>query len=717
MLGLTPPATRPPQAQTPPPAGPTYSVGGLMQIKPLSTLQAEERAASLARANEANLTPVVQGLAAQIRRHWMRAKTLKEPFEHEMLSALRAKRGEYDPDKLAKIRAKGGSEIYMMLFATKARQFKALIADVLIGSGQDKPWTVKPSPVPDLPPMIVAELLQGAQEIVAQAEMSGAPMSMEDVRQLLRDAKEAAEASVMTEAKVRCQRAERHIEDLLVEGHWLDGLFEFIDDMAVFKSAFLAGPIVMRVPVLKWEDQADGTQEPTATYENRPQWQRIDPLMVYPSEDNKTLHEGFLIIRHKLSRYALYNMIGVPGYSEDAIRQVLDQHGEGGLHEWLQVDSERAQIETGHNHTYQDELIDALQYWGRASGKMLRDWGMTPEEVPDEAKEYDIEAWQIGDWVIKAAINTDPMAKRPYYKESFESVPGSFWGTSLYDSMRDCESMCQGAARALANNLGIASGPQVWVNIDRLPANEAITELEPWKLWQTTADPMGGTAAPVGFFQPASHAQELMAVYERFSALADEYTGIPKYMAGVSGSEGGAGRTASGMSMMITNAGKTIKKVIGGIDFRVIAPSVQDTAKWIMRYQPHPDINGDLEIQARGALSLIVRDTAQVRRNEFLQATMNPIDMQIVGMEGRAAVLRESVKAMDMNSNVVPPDSIIKARMYQQAVQEQQMALNGPQPGQPGAQESAKPQGTGKTLQDGQGSPATCEFRRSTLTC
>src|SRR6185437_12820695 len=115
----------------------------------------------------------------------------------------------------------------------------------------------------------------------------------------------------------------------------------------------------------------------------------------------------------------------------------------------------------------------------------------------------------------------------------------------------DCQDMCNAAARSLAANMAIASGPQVAVNTGRMPPGEDATQMYPWKLWQFESDPMGSTAPPVIFFQPGSNADELMRVYERFSILADEYTGIPKYMTGTEGTPG-AGRTASGLSMMIS---------------------------------------------------------------------------------------------------------------------------------------------------------------------
>jgi hypothetical protein len=420
--------------------------------------------------------------------------------------------------------------------------------------------------------------------------------------------------------------------------------------------------------------------------------------MMYPAPWSRNVQDGYLIERHKLSPSALSDMIGVEGYNEDAIRQVLDQYSNSGLREWLQVDMDRLE---GENRMYsslqnQSDLIDALQYWGQVTGKNLREWGMKPDEVPDEAKVYDVECWLIGSWVIKAVINADPLARRPYFGQSFEPIPGAFWGNSLYDKMRDVEDMCNAAARSLANNMGIASGPQVWVNNDRLPSGEDITTLYPWKIWQTTSDPMGVAQPPVGFFQPTSNAQELMAVFDKFSILADEYTGIPRYMAGIGGGAGEAGRTASGMSMMIGNANKTIKSVISNIDKTVIAPLVTNAYQYVMRYVGDKDCKGDLQVVARGALSLVTKDSQMQRQQQFLAATANPIDMQIIGMDGRAAVLRETAKALDMNVDRIVPSPTTLAMKAKVAAAQAQMAMGagggGPLP-TPGAAPGATPPG------------------------
>lgn len=702
---MTPYGLPPPPSSTATVAPPTRSIGGVLPVKSLSDMMREDTmtAEAIARAEAESNSLVVQGLVGQLRKHWTLAKEAKEKVEQDMLSAVRARRGEYDPDKLSKIKQQGGSEIYMMLFATKARQAKALLVDILLGEQTEKPWSVSPTPVPELPPQEVQAIMEATYEQVAMAEMSGMPMSVADIRAHLQDAKQQLENQINETARIYAERAENKIEDLLAEGGWLEAMDQFLDDMMCFKTAFIKGPVVRNIKCLKWEPAADGSHQPTVKSERKLQWERVDPFNIYPAPWATSCNDGFLIERHKLTRSALNALIGIEGYSEDAIRAVLDAHGTGGLHEWLAVDSQKAQAEgrdTLSADQKRSELIDALQYWGCVSGKMLLEWGMDKAEVPDPAKEYEVEAWLIGHWVIKVVLNPDPLYRRPYYSDGYSRIPGAFWHNSLYDVIRDCQDMCNSAARALANNLGISSGPQVSVNIDRVAPSEAITEMHPWKIWQFTADPLGSSAAPIDFFQPNSNSQELMTVFQRFSELADEYSGIPRYMTGLAGGEGGAGRTASGMSMMIGNASKQIKQLLGSIDLHITAPVIEGAYEWLMQYDPDSGLKGDLKIVARGAMSLVTKEAAQVRRNEFLQTTANPFDLQILGMEGRAEVLREAAKGLNLNTDkVVPSASVLKQRMMMAqlaAMQQQAMAL-----GQGAGAEGGPAAGNGQSLQNG----------------
>lgn len=676
-----------------PPRHDTYA-GGLMVLRPLERLLELEYNEN---GEYAQAQPVISELAGHIRRHWAIARQAKQVVHNKMIEAVYSRRGAYTPEKLAQIAEDEAQPIYMMLFATKARQAQALLSDALVGTGAEKPWTLRPTPKPDLPEEDVAEVLREAAAEVYERTVMGDPMQMEDIRGMLRDAKANIEHEVAERAREDAEKAEVEIEDMLVEGGFNEAMSQFLDDLPVFKTAFIKGPILRNVARMRWLENGAVAVEDGI----KPEWERVDPFHIFPAPWSKTVDDGFLIERHRLSRSDLNAMLGVPGYSDSAIREVLDTHGIGGLRQWAaDLDLSQASAEGQSTVQYQDDLIDALQYWGSVSGRMLRDWGMSEEDIPDDSKEYHIEAWLIGQWVIKAVRNADPLGRRPYYGTSYSKVAGAFWGASLYDIIADCQHLCNASARALTRNLGIASGPQAVVNIDAVPSGEDVTNIYPWKVWQVRTDPANPNAhsQPVSFFQPSSNASELMGVYEKFSVLADEYSGIPRYMAGVEG--GSIGRTASGLSMMVGNASKTIKALVGNIDTNVTAPAVSRAYEWTLMYAPEKQLRGDINIVARGALSMLVKETAQVRRNEFLRATANPIDMQIIGVKGRAALLRESAKSLDMDvSDIVPDEAVMEAQEHKARLQMLAQAQANGQPPVPG----------GESLMDG--SPVSDQFQ------
>ncbi len=700
---------------------PSMSLGGLTSVKSLEEtlrLQDQQNAAAFAQQQS---QPYITSLANHIKTCFRRSDDARRSarVDEEMIEALLARRGEYTAAKEQQIQENRQPMIYMMLAAAKMRQIEALLRDVLLGTGTEKPWTIAPTPNPTLPPELVQEVGMNLQQEIQQVLAMGVIPSMEEVRQRLRLMREQLDARVLEEAKIRCERMEHKMEDQLVEGGFMDGLDQFITDLATFKTAFLKGPVIRRKPKLSWGPGGEMIVEDTLVKE----WERVDPFNMFPAPYARNIQDGWLIEKHSLTRESLTQLIGVEGYNEVAIREALKKYGDQGLYEPLPIDSVKADAEgKSQDEKRQSGLIDAYQYWGTASGKILKDWGLKVDQVPDEAKEYHIEAWLIGDIVIKAVMNADPLARRPYYATSFQKVPGSVWGCSPYDLIKDCQDMCNGAARALAANMGISSGPQVGILSDRLPSGDDITEMYPWKIWQFQSDPMGGSAKPIEFFQPASNANELMGVYEKFSLLADEYTGIPRYMAGFNGGEGGAGRTASGISMMIGNASKTIKQVLGAIDMDVITKVLHSLYYYNMRYEDDQDLKGDVQILARGALSLTAKEAAAVRTNEFLAATANPIDMQIIGMEGRAELLRQAAKRLDMSPDkVVPPVPVLKeraamAQMAQAQQQQQQQADGAKQDARDQEMHDAKVQNTqaktkGEQLKNG--APTTDNFSPS----
>ena len=87
---------------------------------------------------------------------------------------------------------------------------------------------------------------------------------------------------------------------------------------------------------------------------------------------------------------------------------------------------------------------------------MLIEWGLDEEEIEDEHREYDANVWIVGNYVIKAILNYDPLGEKPYAKTSFIKRPGAFWGSGIPEIIEDIQGVCNAAARALVNNMGIS---------------------------------------------------------------------------------------------------------------------------------------------------------------------------------------------------------------------------------------------------------------------
>ena len=166
-------------------------------------------------------------------------------------------------------------------------------------------------------------------------------------------------------------------------------------------------------------------------------------------------------------------------------------------------------------------------------------------------------------------------------------------------------------------------------------------------------------------------------------------TGIPNYVYG-SSNVAGAGRTASGLSMLMDNASKGIKQAVANID-KIVSGIVQRLYLHNMMYDSDPYIKGDYKVVAKGAIGLIHKEALQMRRNEFLVATANPIDSQIVGPSGRAYLLREAAKGLQMDTNkIVPDQETIQQMQVQQMAQ--QMAQQMVQQFMQQAQQTQQPQ-------------------------
>jgi hypothetical protein len=658
---------------------------GLVQFVGLEELETKE-AAKVAEEKRQN-SPLVLGLASFVKNKWDKAKTSKFQIEAKLLKAKRQRKGQYDPDDLAQIQKFGGSTIFMMITNVKCRAIESWVKDVMLPSGE-KPWTIEPTPVADLGIDIEEAIAIQVQKEAREMMLGIGPvLNPGDVEERMDEIRDDIKKDLQTKAVKQTITMEDELEDDLVEGHFYEAFSNFIKDFATFQTAFMKGPVIRMRDSLQWEDNpATGAKTPVIKKVLKREWERVSGFDLYPGPNAKTLDDGYLCERMRIRPSELMAFRNVPGFNAAAIDLVLAEHNGGLLNDWLWTDQERANLDDRPNEQDDDtDVIQAVAYNGPVRGSSLKEWGMKDSTISDNF-EYECVVWLIDRFVIMARLNKHPLNKRGYYGASFEVNPDSIWGLAPPEILEDCQRICNAAARATVNNMAIASGPQVEVHEDRVDPKEDIEDIYPWKVWKTKSDELGQGKQAVFFYQPTTMTAELLGVYDVFFMQAGEQLGVPAYEHG-SAQVGGAGKTAHGLSMLMSASSKIMKDAIGNIDQTLMKPIIAEL--WLNKMMYDEEFNkankGDIDIVARASEYLVIAEQLQIRRAEFLQMTMNPFDMQILGLAGRAKILKEVMKTLKMPEEIIPEEQIDAMDIAQGGapVPGQDGGLPG-QPGQPG---------------------------------
>ena len=615
-----------------------------------------------------NTAPDVVSLVGILNAKWERNRRhkSKENIQRIMLDSLRARNGEYDPQKLLAIEEMGQHDVYMPLTNMKCQHAEAWVSDVM--SSTERPWGIRPTSKPTPTEEVRKTTMEIVEEMVMEkADQGEDPPTENDIdRMANEEIRPIVEETLKLELNERARRMEDVIQDQLDAGGWESAFDDFTSDFVTLKCGIIKGPLFRRDIESEWVRDEYGTMQRVITEIIKPTFQRVSPFDAYPSPGAVTPDDGTFIERFTVTRGELNRLKGEAGYDSDAIDKVLEEFESAGTGFRDDFDSERADQEdkeTSTSFVDVSERATGIDVWTETSGKDLKKEGQTRDfkgNLLEDTQFYQINAIVIGSHLIYVDFNTDPMGQRPYSKTTWASKPGSFWGLGVPELMRDTQRVCNATMRSLVYNMSIASGPQSEVDVDRLLPSEDLESVYPGKMWQTVNKGSLTTKA-VNFFSPDSNAAELLSVYQSISQLADDFTGIPAFQFGNDNTVPGAGRTSSGLSMLMTSSAKGIRHAILNIDRDVIRTMIKRVFDWNMEFSEDETIKGDLDIVVSGAVQVMVNEQVGDRRMQFLNQTNNEQDLSIMGLEGRANVLREAAGALEMDrSNVVKEPQVIR---------------------------------------------------------
>jgi len=568
-------------------------------------------------------------------------------IEDVWLKALRQNRGEYDPEIKTKMHPKR-SKAFLSLTRTKTHTVTARMTDLLFPANKEKNWSVTITPVPELNPAII-------QDIALQFEQStGEPASEEFIRKELNK-----------EASKRCEAMEKEIEDQLAELKYRYTIRQVIKDGNIYGTGILKGPLVKQRIVKRWLPQ--GEDWVTVRIKRLSPWcEHVAIWDWYPDMSARTMDNiRGCFQRHVLSRHRVLELAKRSDFNGDAIRAHLKMYPEGDAtyKTWEQnlMTMNRAGVETtgykettiagtsalggGSNLSSRRNKYEVLEYWGYMSTHELAQAGI---DIDEDIMDIDVavNVWLLGNIIIKAVISGIEGVEIPYHLYYYEKDDTSILGEGLPMIMRHAQKLFNASIRAMLDNAAISAGPIIEVNVDLLDASEDPRDIYPFRVFVRDGTGSEAMAQAVHVYEVQSHTAEFMTLAQFFMTAADEVTTVPRYLYGEPAKIGGAGKTASGLSMLMGAANVTLKDQVKNFDDGITKPYIKGMYSWNMEFNEKEHIKGDFSIVAKGSTSLIAREVKAEGLNQFLNITNNPVDQMYCKRDN---VLREVAKVMDLD--------------------------------------------------------------------
>ena len=535
--------------------------------------------------------------------------------------------------------------------------------------------------------------LQPGETIIDLRERLGALRNkLEPVQDLIEDGPGTTPSKVSFHpAMVAAKKMEKKIHDQLEESNARKQLRIAAFETALFGTGIMKGPFAYDKEYPSWSE--DG--EYTPTIKTVPQTSSVSIWNFYPDPDANNMDEAeYVVERHKMSRSQMRGLKKRPFFRSNAIDTAISM-GESYSKEWWEQVMEEADQET------KAERYSVLEFWGYVDTELLKEYDI---EIPKELENQDqvsVNIWVCNGQVLRLVMNPFTPSILPYYAVPFEVNPYSFFGVGIAENMDDTQNLMNGFMRMSVDNAALSGNLLIEVDETNLVPGQDLS-VYPGKVFRRQGGAPGqaifGTKFP-------NVSNENMQMFDKARVLADESTGFPSFAHGQTGIQG-VGRTASGISMLMSAANGSIRNVVKNIDDYLLAPLGRAFFHFNMQFDYDDGVKGDLSVKAEGTESLMANEVRSQRLMQFLGVVQNPVLAPFAKMD---YIIREIAKSMDLDPDKLTNsmgDAAIQAEIlkkFQADNPPPQVDPNAPQQQQGAPQQGEQPP-AGAQVQDTQGS-------------
>ena len=665
-----------------------------------------------AEEQEDTLFDNVSNVVTFVNERYKRAEDARRADEERWLRAYRNYRGVYGPD--VQFTSSEKSKVFVKVTKTKTLAAYGQIVDVLFGNNKF-PLTINPSVLPDgvadavhinidpnaekatdvlrdsftketTKPYLIGpdtELKPGETMADLRRKLGPVEDKVEPVSEKIIEGDGSTPTSVTFHpAMVAAKKMEKKIHDQLNESGASKHLRSMAFEMALLGTGVMKGPFATDKEYPNWDD--DGEYDPLI--KTVPSTNHVSAWNFYPDPVASSMDDAeYVIERHKMSRNQLRSLKGRPYFIDEAIEDAIDSGPDYVRKHWemKMEDDDTAPSDT--------ERWQVLEFWGYVDVDILEENGINIPADMANLDEVSANIWIVNGKVIRCVLNPFKPARIPYYAVPYEHNPYSFFGVGIAENMDDTQTLMNGFMRMAVDNAVLSGNLLIEIDETNLVPGQDMS-VYPGKVFRRQGGAPGQAIFGTKFPNVAG---ENMQLFDKARVLADESTGFPSFAHGQTGVSG-VGRTASGISMLMSAANGSIRTVVKNVDDYLLAPIGRAFFAFNMQFDFDEGIRGDLEVKANGTESLMANEVRSQRLMQFLQVASNPMLAPFAKMD---YIVREIAKSMDLDPDKVTnsmADAAIQAEImkgFQQPMPEQPQTP--PQEEPPAGADVQDPTGTG----------------------
>jgi len=650
--------------------------------------------------------PLAGSIVGLVQKHYKKASDARETEETRWIQAYRNYRGLYGPD--VQFTSTEKSQVFVKVTKTKVLAAYGQITEVLFGNNKF-PITVDPTSLPEgveesvhfesneeikkaqNPNVEEVKLLPGETKAALKERLAGLKNKLTPVEDQLKKGVGSTPTQITFHpAMVSAKKMEKKIHDQLEESNANKQLRVAAFECALFGTGVMKGPFAIDKEYANWNEEG----EYSPNIKTIPQTSSVSLWNFYPDPDAANMDEAeYVVERHKMSRTQIRNLKRRPFFRSNAIDLAIAD-GESYTKEWWEQAMEDDAQES------KAERFEVLEFWGNVDTEVLEGHDI---DIPSELSDMDqvsVNIWVCNGKVLRLVMNPFTPAIIPYYAVPYEVSPYSLFGVGIAENMDDTQTLMNGFMRMAVDNAALSGNMLIEVDETNLVPGQDLS-VYPGKVFRRQGGAPGqaifGTKFP-------NVSNENMQMFDKARVLADESTGFPSFAHGQTGVQG-VGRTASGISMLMSAANGSIRNVVKNVDDYLLGPLAKAFFNFNMQFDYDDEIKGDLDVKARGTESLMANEVRSQRLMQFLGVVQNPVLAPFAKMD---YIVREIAKSMDLDPDKLVNnmgDAAIQAELLKK-FREENPPPPQPQAGPPQAAPQGGPQKppAGAQVQDTQGS-------------